>query len=309
MWFSSSSTVVAFDGNPATMALTHIEKLLAPAATEVPTRYDVSGLIRTVDSVDLNQEMSTLETLEGRGFRCFCENEQEKGGEAIMKWIATNVLRAAFVLIVMCGMFPLANAQEVSRDCGGGDCGGGSTIPDNLTFSPGFHPGVCPGKEPIISGPDAVVSNSGTQYTAIGGMGKKTWSVTGTGASISDSGYLTLSAAACGGFLVTVTDTCGQSATLRGRISDRGQWIPYSHHYRFEAPNCVSSYTTCFVHKHAADVVEYSYWGGLWDKDTEGPCGWSAPTLITSSADAMSECGFCVGNCLCCYAHGEFWGC
>jgi hypothetical protein len=90
--------------------------------------------------------------------------------------------------------------------------------------------GDCETADPlVISGSDAVTSNGSYQYTASGGISPYTWAVSGEGASIDQNGLVTLSGDACGGFTVTVTDTCAASDSLEARVTDNGYWNLTSH--------------------------------------------------------------------------------
>lgn len=101
--------------------------------------------------------------------------------------------------------------------------------------------GDCDGAPDLaISGSDAVTAPGGYQYTASGGLQPHTWEVSGTGASIDDSGYLTLAANACGSFTVTVRDSCGATAEFIGRVTNHGQWV--SVYYN---ASCRESALTC----------------------------------------------------------------
>jgi hypothetical protein len=89
--------------------------------------------------------------------------------------------------------------------------------------------GDCTTADPVVvSGSDAITSSSSTQYTASGGIGPYTWDVSGEGATIDETGRVTLGEDACGGFTVTATDTCGTSDSLSARVTDRGMWGPES---------------------------------------------------------------------------------
>jgi hypothetical protein len=247
-------------------------------------------LIGTVDSVDWNHGISTIETLEGRGFRCFCENEQEKGGEAIMKWIATNVLRAAFVLIVMCGMFPLANAQEVSRDCGGGDCGGGSTVTGEQTRSSNWHL--------AIEGVDAVnrpaVGCIVVEYDAWADVGELTWSISGTNVSINPAtGEVEVCDNSCGSYTVTVTDQRHSSVSKDVRIENAGHFVEIA---REAKSGWCGSYGGCHCIKG-----KYYY-----DISWTDFCKRNPECMITTGNPCGCDCN-AGGGCNCGSADGPFW--
>lgn len=87
--------------------------------------------------------------------------------------------------------------------------------------------GDCTTADPVVvSGSDAVTSNGSYQYTASGGIGPYTWSVSGEGATVDQTGLVTLSGSACGAFAVTATDTCGISDVVNARVTDNGMWGP-----------------------------------------------------------------------------------
>ena len=75
-----------------------------------------------------------------------------------------------------------------------------------------------------LSGSDAATSPGGYQYSVAGGLQGYAWSVSGTGAEIDQTGYVTLDSSACGSFAVTVTDSCGVAASMDVRITNQGQW-------------------------------------------------------------------------------------
>jgi len=78
--------------------------------------------------------------------------------------------------------------------------------------------------EVAISGSDAITKPGGYQYGVSGGVGPYTWSVGGTGATIDDAGYVTLSDEACGSIYITVTDKCGVSDNMAARVTNNGHW-------------------------------------------------------------------------------------
>lgn len=79
--------------------------------------------------------------------------------------------------------------------------------------------GICSAAPLVISGPDAPAD--GNQYTATGGCGSYTWSI--TKGSINSSGTVTVSGQ-CGKAIITVRDACGQVATKDVR-EPYGAWI------------------------------------------------------------------------------------
>lgn len=79
--------------------------------------------------------------------------------------------------------------------------------------------GMCSAAPLALSGPDAPVD--GSQYTASGGCGSYTWSI--TKGIINSSGVVTVSGQ-CGKATITVMDACGQVAVKNVRLPD-GAWI------------------------------------------------------------------------------------
>jgi len=84
-----------------------------------------------------------------------------------------------------------------------------------------------------ISGSDTITTSSTSQYSATAcyqnGLCESSagvsWSVSGTGASISDTGLLTTSASACGMLTVSANcPQCGISDTHEVRVTDAGKW-------------------------------------------------------------------------------------
>jgi hypothetical protein len=76
-----------------------------------------------------------------------------------------------------------------------------------------------------LSGSETVTKPGGYQYTAEGGGFQLTWTISGTGATINQSGYVTLSSEACGSYTVTVTDECGYNDSMGVRITNAGSWV------------------------------------------------------------------------------------
>ncbi len=85
--------------------------------------------------------------------------------------------------------------------------------------------GSCKAAKLAVSGPDAVTKPGGWQYTASGGFGELSWSISGTGASIDQDGFVTLVESACGSYTVTVEDESGQTASMDVRITNAGKWV------------------------------------------------------------------------------------
>ena len=74
-----------------------------------------------------------------------------------------------------------------------------------------------------ITGPDAVTTNSAAQY-AFEGQGPVTWCVTGAGVSINSNGLVTIDNTACGSFIVSATDSCGETSK-DVRVTNAGGWV------------------------------------------------------------------------------------
>ena len=86
--------------------------------------------------------------------------------------------------------------------------------------------GDCETLDPLsISGSTSVTKPGGYTYAATGGLAPYTFSVTGPGATINDSGLLTLTDSACGSLTVTVTDHCGSSASMTVMVTNNGSWV------------------------------------------------------------------------------------
>lgn len=83
----------------------------------------------------------------------------------------------------------------------------------------------CTDSVPTLSGSDAVTKPGGYQYAMVDPVGPVEWSVSGTGASIDQTGYVTLEASACGAITVTGIDACGREASADVRVTNAGQWV------------------------------------------------------------------------------------
>jgi hypothetical protein len=80
------------------------------------------------------------------------------------------------------------------------------------------------GGDPVVTGTDAMTTPGGYQFAVAGGNGPYTWTISGTGASIDQDGYVSLSGA-CGSFFVTCTDCTGRSVQHAGtRVTNNGTW-------------------------------------------------------------------------------------
>ena len=85
--------------------------------------------------------------------------------------------------------------------------------------------GDCENAEDLsLSGTQEMTQPGGASYAASGGLSPYSWDVSGTGATIDDSGYVTLDDSACGTFTVTVTDSCGSTAEMSCRVTNAGTW-------------------------------------------------------------------------------------
>ena len=126
----------------------------------------------------------------------------------------------ALLWLLICGRAP-------ARDCADGMGGSGFS-------SPGEYNGDdCSNAPPLsITGPDGAdggLSVPGEYlYTASGGLSPYSWSTDGTqrqtGISINQNGLVRLQSEACGSFIVTVTESCGNSAFM-SVATNVGEWI------------------------------------------------------------------------------------
>jgi hypothetical protein len=77
-----------------------------------------------------------------------------------------------------------------------------------------------------VSGETTVTAPGSYKYGAIGGRGPITWSISGEGAGyISPNGNVDVASGACGSYVVTATDACGNVASISARITNNpGTW-------------------------------------------------------------------------------------
>lgn len=133
-------------------------------------------------------------------------------------------------------------------------------------------------EELTLTGSETATKPGGYQFTAEGGFSPYTWSVSGTGVTVDDTGYVTLDGNACGSFTVTVTDGCGKTASMDVRITNAGQWV--------QITNCQRS-------PFWGPVVAICYQGIRQTKDyyTDDtyPAAWTSPC---GGPDCFSPCVF-----------------
>lgn len=72
---------------------------------------------------------------------------------------------------------------------------------------------------------DEIVKSSSKTYTLTNSQGNVTWSVSGTGATINQSGVLTTDSTACGTLTVTATDDCCGAYAQQVRVTNGGTWV------------------------------------------------------------------------------------
>lgn len=151
--------------------------------------------------------------------------------------------------------------------------------------------GDCDGAPDLtISGSDAVTRPGGYQYSASGGLQPYTWNVSGTGASIDDSGFLTLDESACGSFTVTVTDSCGMSASIDARVTNAGSWYGGT----FGDPSC-----SCQQSGGYEGFCSISYVSGKHGYCVRGACFGGGPQDTTCCdstpvPEALALCADCL---------------
>lgn len=138
-----------------------------------------------------------------------------------------KIRRLIIVLLILPFIVCFLTNAYVASDCGDG---GGSTFPGEYTDLPDSDcSSAVTGHEAntAITGPDTAIAPGGYQYSASGGTSPYTFSVSGSGATVSSTGItgiVTLSGAACGAYTVTVTDACGSTASVSARITNNGRW-------------------------------------------------------------------------------------
>ncbi len=161
----------------------------------------------------------------------------------------------------------LSEGQEITKGTmiGKADTTGGATGPHlHLEYSPTgeifdkdskVDPHICmtPCPEPpvplTIAGSETITRNSSAQYTATGCPSNVEWSVSGSGATISSTGLLTVGSTACGSLGVTATCVgCGTSATQAVRVTDAGLWWELARCTAFAGGQTVRVYRGRYLH-------------------------------------------------------------
>ncbi len=130
---------------------------------------------------------------------------------------------------------------------------------------------------PAISGPTTVTKPGGYQYTGSEGVLPYVWSVSGTGVTISQTGYVTLGGDACGAYTVTLLDQCGDTAELTARITNDGGWTLEEYNQPCTVSGSCGS-TGC-NYTVIEDDLKWEYAGNLVNMasdcdSVDPPCGW-----------------------------------
>lgn len=91
--------------------------------------------------------------------------------------------------------------------------------------------GVCEdAPELTLSGPTEVLAPGSYQYSVSGGVGGIEFSIeesSSSGVSVDGSGKVSLTASACGSFIVRAEDACGQEAKVEVKITNQGIWTAF----------------------------------------------------------------------------------
>jgi len=119
---------------------------------------------------------------------------------------------------------------------------------------------------PYVDGSDEILKNDSKQYTLINKNGAVTWSVSGTGATITQTGLLT-TINACGVIVVTATDSCCGVFNKSVRVTDGGYWTQIAAAY---SDNCYS--TGCLLSNVTCTQGAYKYDSTWRVKETGGYC-------------------------------------
>jgi len=77
---------------------------------------------------------------------------------------------------------------------------------------------------PYVSGPGSITAPGSAQYALINSAGSILWSVSGSGATITQNGLVTVTSGACGTLVVTATDNCCGAFNKEVVISNNGYW-------------------------------------------------------------------------------------
>jgi hypothetical protein len=102
------------------------------------------------------------------------------------------------------------------------------------------------GGDVVVTGSDALTKPGGSQFSVSGGNGPYTWSVSGTGVTVTQEGYLELTGSACGVYTITCTDCTGRSSSVTGRVTNNGSWTQTeTYSFSIELGSCDTSPYYC----------------------------------------------------------------
>jgi hypothetical protein len=171
--------------------------------------------------------------------------------------------------------------------------------------------GACEDVEALsLTGSETVTKPGASQFTASGGMLPYTWAVEGTGVTISEDGLVTAGDDACGSFTATVTDKCGQTATMDARITNAGSWVQVG------AQTCSGSHAGPLVKTSGKHKFIYYVWPSfLMQSSSQATCqssasnnsGWfdDFPSENLACCNEVLKGGGCGGlACSCCHCEG-----
>lgn len=106
---------------------------------------------------------------------------------------------------------------------------------------------------------DEILKNQSKQYYLNNAVGQVTWSVSGAGASITQSGHLTTTPAACGGLTITAVDSCCGTFTQQVRVTDSGYWATIFQMYDggHTGPTCAPAGNPCILEEVVVGYRRY----------------------------------------------------
>ncbi|PIP71219.1 MAG: hypothetical protein COW90_01170 [Nitrospirae bacterium CG22_combo_CG10-13_8_21_14_all_44_11] len=112
-----------------------------------------------------------------------------------------------------------------------------------------------------IAGSEIITRNNTAQYTASGCPSNIIWSVSGSGATISSTGLLTVGSTACGSLTITATcPACGTSATQYVRVTDAGKWGPQTFFYVYDYATYWQHFSDCTTCTFIRGDTSYIWW-------------------------------------------------